>query len=183
MTMGWASNSKLSLNLLSTSTNDSIQHVYRLTLKIVMSRFSYGETNRQWEPRVQLLPEQKSENLSLNVDRLLTPRKETEADLSYLDSLIEGGLLTQPISISEIREQLKLRFGVSISETRIEMWLRQRGMQEFVSSALGEACCRFDGTVWIDPARFETFTSPHNSLEHPLDQKRIEKLEKLWGKA
>lgn len=118
--------------------------------------------------------------MSLNIDRLLTPKKETDADLSYLDTLIEGGLLTQPMSISEIREQLKLRFGVSISGERIEMWLRERGMERFVSSALDEECCRFDGTVWIDPNRYEEFTSPHSSTEHPLDQKRIEKLEKLW---
>lgn len=112
---------------------------------------------------------------------MLVPKTDAEADLSYLDSLIEGGLLTQPISISEIREQLKLRFGVSISEDRIEMWLRERGMQRFVSSALEEECCRFDGTVWIDPGRYDEFTSPYNSSEHQLDKKRIEKLEKLWN--
>lgn len=127
-----------------------------------------------------MFPEERSEHLSLNIDRLLTPKKETDADLSYLDTLIEGGLLTQPMSISEIREQLKLRFGVSISGERIEMWLRERGMERFVSSAQDEECCRFDGTVWIDPNRYEEFTSPHSSMEHPLDQKRIEKLEKLW---
>ena len=128
-----------------------------------------------------MLPEAKNENLSINIDRLLVPRNDTEADLSYLDTLIEGGLLTQPISITEIREQLKLRFGVSISGERIEMWLRERGMQRFVSSALEEECCRFDGTVWIDPNRYDEFTSPYNSSEHQLDKKRIEKLEKLWN--
>lgn len=168
-TIGWTSQNDLSLKLSSMSTNSSMQHI-----------FNYGESERVWTPPTTSVSEDKEELRSIHVDKLVVPRKEKEGDINELEKLVDSGLLAQPLSVDEIIEQLQVQREVWLSPEHVEAWLETRGMKKFVSSAVGEECCRYAGTVWIDPSRYDALTDPYSSLEHPIDRKRIETLESLW---
>ena len=114
-----------------------------------------------WTPPTTSVSEDKEELRSIHVDKLVVPREEKEGDINELEKLV-------------------VQREVWLSPEHVEAWLETRGMKKFVSSAVGEECCRYAGTVWIDPTRYDALTDPYSSLEHPIDRKRIETLESLW---
>lgn len=133
-----------------------------------------------WTPPITSVSEDREELRSIHVDKLVASREEKEGDIKELEKLVDSGLLAQPLSVDEIIEQLQVQREVWLSPEHVESWLETHGMKKLVSSAVGEECCRYVGTVWIDPSRYDALTDPYSSLEHPIDRKRIETLESLW---